>query len=162
VVGGRRLVAGLALAAALAAPLEAQRITVFTGLTSYDLSGTGSAVVFGAAFDLPMNEFLRVEASVTYFRDSAQTASRVPHWLPEAGMYLERQGGRIAPYAGGGVGFARVGDPAGSFLSLHGAVGVHVPFGSYAGVRLEGRVRAIDPFHGTTADLTLGFSYGVR
>jgi hypothetical protein len=114
--------------------------------------------VFGAAFDKQVARALRVEAALAYFRDSTQFTDPVSNWYPEVGAYLTLPS-RVAPYGGAGVGLSR--RPSLTDFTVHGAAGLHAAVAGAWGLRAELRVRAVDPFVGTTADFTVGVSYRV-
>lgn len=66
------------------------------------------------------------------------------------------------PYIGAGGGAAAVvagrGDGA---VTLHGTAGARIRLPGRWSLRPEVRLRSVDPFTGSTGDLTLGVRYGI-
>lgn len=176
-VGG----AGIALVVAfttLAAPASGQLrpgLTVAAGPSPYDLSGTGTGLVVGAAADLPVTRHFVVESSLRYFRYTPQSvrgilsgtqviSRRTPQpnvfLFPEMTVQFQLPLGRVHPYLGAGAGAALVVDgPGDEELTLHGAAGARVALGGRWNVRPEFRLRSVDPFTGSMGDVTLGLRY---
>lgn len=158
----------LAAVGLLALPLAAQgqghgEIAVTAGPSSYDLSGTGTALAGRASLSLaPGNGILVLEPSVGYFRYETQGDLHRNWILPELSLQLRARGGMLRPYAGvgAGIGFESGDGPSRQELTVHGVVGLRIPVSRATTVRGELRVRAVDPFVGTMADF--GFGLGWR
>lgn len=155
------------LGAIVVAPLGAgaQRadrlsVSVVAGSGEYDLGGTGTGTSFnGAVTWRPLNRVLVVESNVGLFRTTPEPGVRSTLLLPELGVQAEVRLGRVRPFIGGGVGQAREsvqGYTSDWETTLHGVLGARLALGAGWGVRLEGRVRAVDPFAGTVADFGVG------
>lgn len=168
--GSRALLPALALLLALPTIAAAQDATrdpfgpalyLGGGASSYDLSGTGTAPVGSLLFAVPVSRMFVVEPAVGYLTYDAQVGVRVHHVTPEIQLQVQRPGERVRPYLGVGVGLSWgivEGEDA-TDGTLSGAAGVRVRAGSAWILRGELRVRAIDPWVGTTADWTVGAGY---
>src|SRR5688572_4059447 len=102
-------------AALVAIPLHAQRapstrsaIAVTAGKTDYDLSGTGTRNLVAVRVQLPISQYLRVEAGVTYMNH--RVLDNLPFLLhvsmPELQLQAAGPVGRFEPYLGIGAGTA--------------------------------------------------------
>lgn len=130
------------------------------GRAPYDLSGTGTASLVGFAVELPVNRTFIVEPGMRYFRYRTQGNEGVSYFLPEVSLQAQTFVGALRPYLGVGVGAALLtGGYDSSDLTTHAALGVRMPFSERGVARLEMRARSIDPFTGSTADVTLGLGW---
>jgi hypothetical protein len=153
---------------AVAAPAHAQgfgaqddarrpAVAIMGGASQYDLSGTGTRAFGGVRAHIPLRQRLLVEPGVTYMNYRLQGTLRGPvvtMWFPEVQLQAELPVGGVRPYVGLGGGIAvesllgeRGVDPTASM-----AAGVRIPLPGGWGIGGEMRVRAVDPFAGTTAD----------
>jgi hypothetical protein len=150
-------------AALVAMPLHAQRapatrsaIAVTAGKTDYDLSGTGTRNLLAVRVQLPITQYFRIEAGMTYMNhrvfDSLPVLLHVT--MPELQLQAAFPVGRFAPYLGIGAGTAmrslegnRLFD-----LTVSAGGGVQLRLGNGWGVGGELRLRAIDPWTNSTAD----------
>ncbi len=134
-------------------------LAIVAGPFQYDLSGTGTSVFGAARVELPLGSVVVVEPGLTVGRYDAQFGSTVTLLFPEIQLQLQSRGS-VSPYLGVGAGpaFAFSEGASDSELALSTAVGLRVRTQSGWGVRGELRVRAIDPFAGTTAEWGLGVS----
>lgn len=144
---------------ALTEPVPA--LTLLGGVSQYDLSGTGTTPFFAARVDVPLGRVVVLEPGITYLPYEEQFGVRTHHLLPEVQLQVQRPGDRFRPYLGVGVGFSRALRPGldESELTASVAAGTRVLTLSGWLVRGELRVRAIDPWTGTTADWSLGVGH---
>ena len=158
-----RPILALACALAFAAPPGSAQQTeralaLLAGPSQYDLAGTGTAPFVSARVTLPVARGLLVEPALAYLWYESQGGSRIHHLLPEAQLQIRRPGEVVRPYLGIGLGASWASRPAEDevdlTLSAAGGVRVTVRYGWI--VRGELRVRAIDPWTGTTADWGIG------
>ena len=135
-------------------------IALVAGPFQYDLSGTGTSVFGAARLEIPLARYLLLEPGLTFGRYDAQFGSAVSLLFPEVQIQVGGTRGQVNPYLGAGVGpaFAFSNGASDTELALSGAVGVRVRLTREWGARAELRVRAIDPFAGTTAEWGLGIS----
>lgn len=127
------------------------------GASQYDLSGTGTTGFAALRFDVVPERarFLVFEAGLQYFRYEAQSADHERIWFPEASLQLQLPSRVVRPYVGigAGYGFSSESEP-----TLSASVGSRFRIASQWSLRTELRVRAVDPWTGTTADWGLGVS----
>jgi hypothetical protein len=158
------LIAAATLGAAISRPCPAQRMPAFTslmaGASAYDLSGTGTAPAVTLGLGLPVAGILLLEPGATWFRYGPQSGPDVTYLFAELSIQAQaRLSHRVSPYVGVGGGRAfQVGGPSPlqNFWTLHGVGGMRVILSDTWGIRGELRVRAVNPFHGNTADFTAG------
>jgi hypothetical protein len=152
-----------------AAPVAGQReargmmATLQGGAMQYDLAGTGTRAFGAARLQVPVLRHFTVEPGVAYMNYRLQglrQAPRIHAWFPEVQVQAELPLGGVAPYIGAGGGVAvesMLGErDAVGTASVAGGVRLNIAEGWRAGAEL--RVRAVDPFHGTTADWGLSLS----
>ena len=134
-------------------------LAVVAGPFQYDLSGTGTSVFGAARLELPLGAFAVIEPGLTVGRYDAQFGSTVTLLFPEIQLQLQGRGA-VSPYLGVGAGpaFAFSEGRSDSEVFLSTALGLRFRARSGWGVRGELRIRAIDPFAGTTAEWGLGIS----
>ena len=129
------------------------------GWLQYDLSGVGDTFFGAVRIEMPLSSIVLLEPGITFSRYDAQLGSKVSLLFPE--MQIQLQGRGVAsPYIGMGAG------PAFAFrsgwsdiqLSLSAALGLRVRIKQQWRVGGELRIRAIDPFAGTTVEWGLGVS----
>ena len=134
-------------------------LAIVAGVFQYDLSGTGTSLFGAARLELPLGSFVVAEPGLTVGRYDAQFGSTVTLLFPEIQLQLQGRGS-VSPYLGVGAGpaFASSEGESQTELGLSTALGVRFRTRSDWGVRGELRVRAIDPFTGTTAEWGLGIS----
>lgn len=135
-------------------------VAVVAGPFQYDLSGTGTSVFGAARVEIPLARYVLLEPGLTFARYDAQFGSAVSLFFPEVQIQLGGTGGQLNPYLGAGVGpaFAFSNGASDTELALSAAAGIRVRVTSTWGARGELRVRAIDPFVGTTAEWGIGIS----
>ena len=117
--------------------------------------------MFGAVrLEIPLARYVLLEPGVTFGRYDPQFGSMVSLFFPEVQIQLGGTGGPVNPYLGVGAGpaFAFSNGASATELGLSAAVGIRVRLTSMWGARGELRVRAIDPFVGTTAEWGIGIS----
>lgn len=167
-----RMVTTASLLVAAHAPIEAQEpaseltepvpaLTFLGGVSQYDLSGTGTTPFFAARLDVPLGRVLVIEPGVAYLPYEEQFGARTRHLLPEVQLQVQRSRGVFRPYLGVGVGLSRAVRPGPdeSDVTASVAAGTRVlRLGGWL-IRAELRVRAIDPWTGTTADWALGLGH---
>jgi hypothetical protein len=135
-----------------------QVLTLGGGVSRYDFYGTdrGSSFVFTGRFDGQIGSYVLLEAGVAY--TGYNNAFGRTNWLfPEISVQAQGYVGPLRPFAGGGLGFANITHgPNISKLTLHAVSGLRVGLGAGWGLRMEARLRAIDPWISHTLDLTAG------
>lgn len=159
----RVVIAAAVLGTVALDPCPAQQMPAFTslmaGASAYDLSGTGTAPAVAVGLGLPVAGLLLVEPGVTWFRYGPDTGPDVTWLFSELSIQVPVLRGRVAPYLGVGGGRAfQVGGPSPlqNAWTLHGVGGMRLTLSGTWGIRGELRIRAVDPFHGNTADFTAG------
>jgi len=163
----RRALLALLLVPAPAIAQDGDRgsAAVLGGVSQYDLSGTGTSAVVSLRGTTALERPLLLEGALAYLPYTSQGSSRVHHVLPEVQAQLQWVRDGIRPYLGAGVGasFARWeaddfgdGGRTETDLTVSGAGGVRWPLGPAWAIQGELRIRAIDPWTGTTADWGLG------
>lgn len=158
------LTLGAALLAALALwqPVQAQlmpspALRVGAGFSEYDLAGTGTTGSAVVALDYPFAGFLVATASADYFSYTPEFSDANRFLFPEIGLQATLPGYIVSPYVGVGAGYAlRLSGSLESDPTLHAAVGSRFGLNRGLGIWMEGRVRAVDPFVGTTAEIKAG------
>ncbi len=155
--------AALALVVAGEAAAQDRRgiVTLAAGAANYDLSGTGWAPVIAARVGLAFGPWLILEPGITWMRYETQGDDPTTLLFPEAQLQLEILRGTVRPYIGAGAGFANAkhGDASDSDLTMSVSAGVRARLDRAIGFVAEGRLRSVDPFTGTTFDLTGGLSF---
>ena len=153
------VIVGLALPFAHA---DGQRrnVTASVGISEYDLSGTGTTGVGGLTASFPLTSFLSVDPGFGFLRYRPQLNSdHVSYLIPEVSVRVQIPGPRVNPYllVGGGVTTVVEGS-AETDPTLHTAIGAYLWLTRSWALRPEARVRSVEPWVGTTGDLTFGVS----
>lgn len=149
-------------------PSEAQSssgraVAVVGGMAQYDLSGTGTIGFMGTRIELPVGRFVIVEPALTYSRYTPQFSDVATSLLfPEVQLQAQMPTRLVRPFVGVGIGpaFAWDAGQSDTDLSLSGGAGARFRLSELWGARAELRVRAIDPFHGSIVEWTVGFARG--
>jgi hypothetical protein len=134
-------------------------LSLLAGPSPYDLSGTGTGFAAGAWVDYPVRSFFLVEAGIGDFRYDPQTGTHVTYLLPEVGARRGVPVGRFFPSTGAGAGVASVlsgGDV--TDLTLHVVLGIRAWLSPRPAVRVEERLRSVDPWSGNMVGLTGGLA----
>jgi outer membrane protein W len=161
----RAMLLGLVLLVAAAAILPAQAraqdrgsFSVLGGITHLDLSGVATAPIVSFRGTSSLDRTLVVEGALGYLAYGSQADLTVHHLLPEFQVQVQRRGSRARPYVGIGVGLSHERWPEANFteLTTSAAVGIRVPMGADWSLQGEFRLRAIDPWTGSTADFGVG------
>lgn len=156
------LVALLALAASpsLAA---AQRggSTLAAGINRYDIQGaSGTDWVIAARFAIPVGAYGIAEPGVTFLRWRPAIGTKITYLIPELSFQMQGYVKSLRPYIGAGIGYSTPSRGAlavtENFLALHAAAGVRLYLSRRWGLRAEVRARSINPWSGTTIDMTFG------
>jgi hypothetical protein len=158
----------LAVAALATNELQAQErasVSVVGGVTEYDLSGVGDRRIMGLRAEIPISGPFIVQPGVSYmnYRDQFSDPVRGPRshlWFPEVQLQAELPFRALRPYAGVGAGaslqFLDGNSNIDATLSVAAGLRVDLPAGF--GIGGELRVRAVDPWAGSTADFALSVS----
>jgi hypothetical protein len=136
-----------------------QVLTLGAGVTRYDFNGIdrGSSFVLTGRFDGQIGSYVLLEAGLAFMGFNNSFGSRTDYLFPEISLQAQGYLGPLRPFAGGGLGFANITHgPNISKLTLHAVSGVRVRLGGGWGLRMEARVREVDPWNGHTLDLTAG------
>ena len=162
IVGAAVLVlmgAGIASAQEFAAQ---HSVGVTAGAANFDLSGTGTTLGIGVRAVRALTPHVAIETGVLFARPDLQ-GGRATLVLPEAHLQYHWRFGNVAPYAGGGLGFARQsreGSASATNLALSAAGGARAYVSERVAVLGEFRLRGIErDFSGTIAELTGGISF---
>jgi hypothetical protein len=162
---GRRLRASawgsaLLLLCAVAAPLDAQErmITVSAGPAQYDLSGTGTTPSAAVRALFPIHRRFAIEPSIGWLSYESQAERRRTLWFLEGQILFQRSAGRVRPFLGVGSGYAWEGGDDTNVGTLSASVGALLGLDDAWGLRGELRIRAIDPWVGTTAEWGFGIT----
>jgi hypothetical protein len=156
----------LALPAGAAAQVPAGPVLSATaGVMQYDLAGTGSRAFAGARAQIPLTALLLVDLGAIYINYRPHGEAEAPRshiWFPEVQLQVVTAFGAVRPYLGAGAGVALESVAGERFTeaTLSGAVGARLPIMDRIVGGAEVRIRAVNPFVGTTADF--GVSFGVR
>ena len=135
-------------------------VTLLGGVSSYDLSGTGTTWVAGVEGDVSPLRHLGVAPAVLLFRYETQGGDNASFLFPELTVRFQVPVDRFRPYLGAGLGAGlAVEGPEQDDLTLHAALGTFVRLAPSWALRPEFRVRSVDPWTGTTGDFTLGVTY---
>jgi opacity protein-like surface antigen len=134
-------------------------LAVAGGVVQYDLSGTGTTAFGAVRLDVPLTSVVLLEPGLSFSRYGTQFGPSVSLLFPEVQLQVQGRG-VVSPYIGVGVGpaFAFAEGYSETDLSLSGALGLRVRVDPQWRIGGELRVRAIDPFTGTTAEWGLGVS----
>ena len=145
-------------AAQTATPPAGPGITLAAGVMNFDLSGTGNTAVGAIRADFPLSRIFAVEAAVAVAKPDQQFGSSTIVF-PEVQLQASAPLGRVAPYAGVGVGIYRLSAPGGgnSDVTFSAGAGARVGITDRVGLVLDGRIHEVGTgFNGTTAELTVG------
>lgn len=131
---------------------------IISGASQYDLSGTGTQWFSGLRIEVVPSSLrnLVIEGGVHHLSYRTQSDDQRRHWFPEVSAQLQLTDRVVRPYIGVGAGY--------SFTSGDSAPTLSASLGSRIEVcpgwlmRLELRVRSVDPWAGTTADWGIGVS----
>jgi hypothetical protein len=156
-----RLVLVVAVLAASPSAAPGQGVTFAAGGSRYDLQGsTGTGLVGAIRFASPIRLYVIAEPSVTFLRWKSIVGTNVTYLIGELGFQVQGYLGRLRPYVGSGIGISTAsrGGPGASqnYLALHAAAGARFYVSRGLGIRAELRARAIQPWRGSSYDLTLG------
>jgi hypothetical protein len=152
-----------AVLAAAAVPVDGQSpvrrpgVAVTGGISQYDLSGTGTRKFAAMRVQVPVLSHLVIEPGLGFmdYRIQGQRpAPRARLWFPEVQVQAEAQLGPVRPYlgAGGGLAVESLLGERGTEPTLSAAGGARIDLPGNWGLEGELRIRAIDPWTGTTAD----------
>ena len=157
------VVCGLLVTRVASLDAQTQMVGVAGGVSQYDLSGTGTEP-FGAVrygFTPARASAVVLEGNLQYFRYRQQFGERRHHIFSEVMVQLQLPRGAFRPYLGAGAGFSFAngsGDQAD--FTVAGAGGIRLVTQSRWIFGAELRVRAVDPWVGTTADWGLSIARG--
>ncbi|HET8650012.1 MAG TPA: hypothetical protein VFL95_08230 [Gemmatimonadales bacterium] len=153
---------------AMAHTLPAQTFGARVGLTSYDLSGTGTGVVFSAFRTWSVQSDVFVTGSLPLF-DKARTerfngfvvANDISLLLPEFTVGLRHTFGRIEPMVGVGAGWAiKLRGTQRGGATLHATLGTGFRIGENTALTLTAVARSVRPWSGSMVDLMAGVEIG--
>ena len=147
------------LARAQTAPVERARYSVglTTGVSQFDLSGTGTTAIVSARADVAMQRWLLAEGALSTFRPSEQFGQTRTYLVPEAQIQLQLPAQTVRPYVGLGGGYVLVSGR--NRVTASAAAGVRVPI-TAVDLRGELRVRGIGTsFGASAAEWTFGAAY---
>lgn len=134
------------------------RVGLRGGVANYDLSGEGNGFVVGphVDHDITRGWFARGSVTVLFLEDAF--GYRRSQALPELSLGKRtRRGKAITPYLGAGIGLrAPLSGSAQSVVTLNAFMGLEGRVSPQWSVALEVLGRAVDPWQGTTAELTVG------
>lgn len=127
------------------------------GVSSFDLSGTGSSFIGTVRYTHAVTGPLYVEVGTAFFNYNNQFGGEQTYLFPEVSAVLKVPRGSLQPYLAAGAGFtvALKGDD-GFRPTLHLGAGVDWLLSHTFGLRVDFRLRSVDPFAGNASDVTLG------
>jgi opacity protein-like surface antigen len=82
-------------------------LTALAGPVNFDLSGTGTTAGFALRGTRALTSHLALEMGFLFARPKLQDGDRATLFAPEAHLQYHWRTGRMAPYAGGGIGLGR-------------------------------------------------------
>jgi hypothetical protein len=136
--------------------------SVTAGAANFDLSGTGTTLGIGIRATRALTPHVALESGLLFARPDLQ-GGRATLILPEAHLQYHWRFGSVAPYAGGGLGFAhqsREGSASATNLALSAAGGARAYLNDRMAVLGEFRLRGIErDFSGTIAEFMGGMSF---
>jgi autotransporter translocation and assembly factor TamB len=153
--------AGANAASAQEMPAARNTITASTGSMNFDLSGTGNTWNISGRATQALTSNIAVEYGALFARPALQGGTGTII-LPEVQLQYHWRVNRVAPYAGGGVGFLhqRRGFITTNNFALGAAGGARLYFNDRVAALGEFRIHTIDrDFTGTTAEIMGGVSY---
>lgn len=135
-------------------------VSLLAGPSSYNLSGTGTALTAAVRFDVPTGRWFIIEPGIGFFRYRTRFGQTIKYLLPEIGFQFQPGRGAVRPYVGVGAGFSEyLTGPGASPGTVHAAAGLRVGVTRNYGIRGEIRVRGLDPFSGQRmTDLSVGLT----
>lgn len=139
-------------------------LTAVAGPVNFDLSGTGTTFGVGIRATRALTSNLALEAGFLIARPKLQDGDNATLFAPEAQLQYHWRIGRFAPFAGGGIGFARQSRDFISVtdLTLSGTGGARVYLSDRVALIGEFRLRGFGrDFSGTTAEVLGGLSFGI-
>ena len=158
------LMLGVNAASAQEAPAARNTISASTGSMNFDLSGTGNTWNLAIRGTRALTSNLALEVGGLFARPELQGGIGTLI-LPEAQLQYHWRTGKVAPYAGGGVGFIHqrrdfIGNTNNFALSAAGGTHARVYFNHRVAALGELRLHTIErDFSGTTAEIMGGVSY---
>jgi hypothetical protein len=134
---------------------------ITTGAVNFDLSGTGTTWGVAVRGTRALTSHLALDLGALFaWPDLQGGAARLI--VPEVQLQYHWRFGRLAPYAGGGIGFAyqsREGSQSATNLALSGSGGVRAYLSEGVALMGEFRLRGHErDFSGTTAEWMGGLS----
>jgi hypothetical protein len=142
-------------------PLSGQTtLTGSVGPNEWDLSGTGSGWSAGLAVERPLAGVISVEGRLGYFAASDADDDPVRALLPELGVVLTTPTAVVVRLVVGGGWSLGLGGWPEDDPTLFAAAGIGFGVGAGWTLRPELRIRAVDPWVGTIAELNLGLAHG--
>lgn len=133
-------------------------VAVLGGVTQYDLDGVGEAPLVSIRGSSSLDRPIVFEGALSYFTYFTQVQGHIWHVLPEVQVQWQYVHSNLRPYVGMGLGAShgRSGEASTTDLTLSVAGGLRVPVSQAWSLMGELRVRSIDPWTGTTADIGVG------
>ena len=150
----------------------AAHAAVVVGLASYDLSGTGSTVIYGVRIGAPIRPRLGGELALSYLNPGE--GDEAHHFIiPELQLQLEGAWRALRPYVGLGAGVSIDVPEDREILpgierdtryefAPSGSLGTRIQVSEAVSVQIEGRLHGIEAtFTGSVAELVggIGFSF---
>ena len=136
--------------------------TALAGPVNFDLSGTGTTFGVGIRGTRALTSNLALEAGFLIARPKLQDGDKATLFAPEVHLQYHWRVGRFAPFAGGGVGFARQSRDFISVtdLTLSGSGGARAYINERVALIGEFRLRGFEhDFTGSTAEVMGGLSF---
>lgn len=128
------------------------------GITQYDLDGVGEAPHVSIRGSSALDRPIVFEGALSYFSYFTQGQGHIWHVLPEVQVQWQYLRSHVHPYAGAGLGAShgRSGEASTTDLTLSVSGGLRVPVARGWYLVGEVRVRSIDPWTGSNADIGVG------
>ena len=133
-----------------------------SGVSQFDLSGTGTTTIVGIRFDRSIRRWLIAEGALSFINPREQSFERSTYAIPELQLQAQWAAPRfLRPYVGVGGGWLIGTEGQGRRGTASTAVGLrYVGQASPFGARAELRVRGVGQLFGSSAaEWTLGGTY---
>jgi hypothetical protein len=157
----RLVLAVFAVLAVSPSAAHGQGVTFAAGGSRYDLQGsTGTGLVGAIRFGIPFRTYVIAEPGLTFLRWKSIVGTTQTYLIGEISFQVQGYLGRLRPYVGSGIGISSPSRAAPganqNYFTLHAAAGARFYVSRGFGIRAELRARAIQPWHGSSYDLTVG------
>ncbi|MGE0442072.1 MAG: hypothetical protein AB7S39_16415 [Gemmatimonadales bacterium] len=128
------------------------------GPTWFDIGGTGTGGQAAIRFLVPSRGLIVAEPGIGVFRYTNANDEKITYLLPEVSFLVRPpRADRLIPYIGAGLGLSEFISGRGTtYFSMHATAGLFAFVSEDWGIRVDFRLRTIDPFKQKSADLSFG------